>query len=171
MVDFFFYKAKHQEIAINKKRPIFVRLTFLSLLSESNQWPTDYKSVALPAELRRHHVWKFKKEPLIGIEPMTYWLQVSCSTSWAKEAFLNNPFELWWCKYRNLWQQNQALLHFFLIILIIFWKSSALFSLHIGSEHRKTAKTEILSFNNKNRRHFFRKKNKNRYGILIVTLV
>ena len=26
---------------------------FLSLLSESNQWPTDYKSVALPAELRR----------------------------------------------------------------------------------------------------------------------
>ena len=27
-------------------------------------------------------------EPPAGIEPATYWLQVSCSTSWAKEAFL-----------------------------------------------------------------------------------
>ena len=26
-------------------------------------------------------------EPPAGIEPATYWLQVSCSTSWAKEAF------------------------------------------------------------------------------------
>ena len=26
-------------------------------------------------------------EPLVGIEPTTYWLQISCSTSWAKVAF------------------------------------------------------------------------------------
>ena len=26
-------------------------------------------------------------EPPAGIEPATYWLQVSCSTSWAKEAY------------------------------------------------------------------------------------
>ena len=25
-------------------------------------------------------------EPLVGIEPTTYWLQISCSTSWAKVA-------------------------------------------------------------------------------------
>ena len=31
----------------------------------------------------------FHYEPLAGIEPATYWLQVSCSTSWAKEAYLN----------------------------------------------------------------------------------
>ena len=28
--------------------------------------------------------------PTIGIEPTTYWLQVSCSTNWAKSA------HLWW---------------------------------------------------------------------------
>ena len=27
-------------------------------------------------------------EPLVGIEPTTYWLQISCSTSWAKVALL-----------------------------------------------------------------------------------
>ena len=27
-------------------------------------------------------------EPLAGIEPATYWLQISCSTSWAKVAFV-----------------------------------------------------------------------------------
>ena len=40
-------------------------------------------------------LWNLPKpftEPPIGIEPMTYWLQVSCSTSWAKEAF--NLFDL-----------------------------------------------------------------------------
>ena len=26
--------------------------------------------------------------PLIGIEPITYWLQVSCSTRWAKAAYI-----------------------------------------------------------------------------------
>lgn len=29
-----------------------------------------------------------KSEPLVGIEPTTYWLQISCSTSWAKVACL-----------------------------------------------------------------------------------
>ena len=30
---------------------------------------------------------KFKYlEPLVGIEPTTYWLQISCSTGWAKVA-------------------------------------------------------------------------------------
>ena len=33
-------------------------------------------------------------EPPIGIEPMTYWLQISCSTCWAKEAnVLGTGFE------------------------------------------------------------------------------
>ena len=35
-----------------------------------------------------------KTEPPIGIEPMTYWLQVSCSTSWAKEAYIYFAFTL-----------------------------------------------------------------------------
>ena len=29
-------------------------------------------------------------EPLAGIEPATYWLQISCSTSWAKVAYFLN---------------------------------------------------------------------------------
>ena len=35
-----------------------------------------------------------KCEPSIGIEPMTYWLQVSCSTSWAKEAYIIHLLQL-----------------------------------------------------------------------------
>ena len=31
-------------------------------------------------------------EPLVGIEPTTYWLQISCSTIWAKVAFLYKNF-------------------------------------------------------------------------------
>ena len=33
-------------------------------------------------------VSKNQSEPLVGIEPTTYWLQISCSTSWAKVAFI-----------------------------------------------------------------------------------
>lgn len=33
-------------------------------------------------------------EPLAGIEPATYWLQISCSTSWAKVAWLSLNNEL-----------------------------------------------------------------------------
>ena len=28
-------------------------------------------------------------EPLVGVEPTTYWLQISCSTNWAKVAYLS----------------------------------------------------------------------------------
>ena len=31
---------------------------------------------------------KFSMVPAKGLEPSTYWLQVSCSTNWAKPAFL-----------------------------------------------------------------------------------
>ena len=72
----------------------------------SNQRPTDYLSHSgLPAvgrtllEFRLKNLKQKKElhfcnsfihyEPLAGIEPATYWLQVSCSTSWAKEAYLN----------------------------------------------------------------------------------
>ena len=27
-------------------------------------------------------------EPLVGVEPTTYWLQISCSTNWAKVAYI-----------------------------------------------------------------------------------
>ena len=41
-------------------------------------------------------------EPPAGIEPATYWLQISCSTSWAKVASENDNKELppkfWECK-------------------------------------------------------------------------
>ena len=37
----------------------------------------------------------FSTEPLVGIEPTTYWLQISCSTSWAKVADFNPPFHGW----------------------------------------------------------------------------
>ena len=34
-------------------------------------------------------------EPLVGIEPTTYWLQISCSTGWAKVALkVSNIFTL-----------------------------------------------------------------------------
>ena len=34
-------------------------------------------------------------EPPVGIEPTTYWLQVSCSTSWAMVAFKVKNINLW----------------------------------------------------------------------------
>ncbi len=46
---------------LKQKSPTLLS-SFLSLLSGSNQWPTDYKSVALPAELRRR-IWVHKSKP------------------------------------------------------------------------------------------------------------
>ena len=43
----------------------------------SRVYPLRYLSIMVPAK---------------GLEPSTYWLQVSCSTSWAKPAYLF----LWW---------------------------------------------------------------------------
>ena len=39
----------------------------------------------------------FKVVPLVGLEPTTYWLQVSCSTRWAKAAKLTKV--LYWIFY------------------------------------------------------------------------
>ena len=41
---------------------------------------TDLQSVAVG------HLATCPPEPLVGIEPTTYWLQISCSTGWAKVA-------------------------------------------------------------------------------------
>ena len=93
----------------------------------SNSRPIAWKAIALPTELlpllycgeRRIRTFEVlrqqsyslshlatlvspqKKEPPIGIEPMTYWLQVSCSTSWAKEAYITNHFN-WSNKFYNI---------------------------------------------------------------------
>ncbi len=44
------FSKKEQKKTVHKLRTVF---QFMSLLSGSNQRPTDYKSVALPAELKR----------------------------------------------------------------------------------------------------------------------
>ena len=49
---------------------------------ESNPQPADYKSAALPVELRQHLVMV----PRGGIEPPTRGFSVPCSTDWATEA-------------------------------------------------------------------------------------
>ena len=55
----------------------------MSLLSGSNQRPADYKSAALPTELRRQFVGVCSSHTLgfpppvvedIGFEPMTLWM-------------------------------------------------------------------------------------------------
>ena len=59
-------------------------LSVWSWWSESNQQPTDYKSVALPVELHQ------RIELLVprgGLEPPTQGFSVPCSTTWATEAF------------------------------------------------------------------------------------
>ena len=38
---------------------------------------------------------KYKKMPARGLEPPTYWLQVSCSTNWAIEALFNFDIKKW----------------------------------------------------------------------------
>ena len=51
---------------------------------------TDLQSVAFnhSAICPYHQFFQpIPNEPLVGIEPTTYWLQISCSTSWAKVAF------------------------------------------------------------------------------------
>ena len=36
-----------------------------------------------------HPLWKYKifKKPMIGLEPITCWLQISCSANWATSAY------------------------------------------------------------------------------------
>ena len=60
----------------------------LSLLSESNQRPTDYKSVALPAELRR------PMERKTRLELATPTLARLCSTEWATSAWVGFSFAI-----------------------------------------------------------------------------
>ena len=57
-------------------------------LRGSNSRPSVRQTDALPAELNSHNVFA-KLVPAIGIEPTTYWLRFSCSTSWAMPAFLS----------------------------------------------------------------------------------
>ena len=75
-------------------------LSVWSWWSESNQQPTDYKSVALPVELHQ------RIELLVprgGLEPPTQGFSVPCSTNWATEAYgISIPF---W----NLWQWRLSL--------------------------------------------------------------
>ena len=75
-------------------------LSVWSWWSESNQQPTDYKSVALPVELHQ------RIELLVprgGLEPPTQGFSVPCSTTWATEAYgISIPF---W----NLWQWRLSL--------------------------------------------------------------
>ena len=52
---------------------------------ESNPQPADYKSAALPIELRQR-VSGIKMVPRGGIEPPTRGFSVPCSTYWATEA-------------------------------------------------------------------------------------
>ena len=48
--------------------------------------PSCYSGLTMFKVEAKHRISE-KTEPPIGIEPMTYWLQVSRSTSWAKEAY------------------------------------------------------------------------------------
>ena len=65
-------------------------LSVWSWWSESNQQPTDYKSVALPVELHQHIELLV---PRGGLEPPTQGFSVPCSTTWATEAYgISIPF-------------------------------------------------------------------------------
>ena len=50
-----------------------------------NSQPSEWQSDALPIELCPHQL-----EPIDGLEPPTYWLQISCSANWAIPAYF------WW---------------------------------------------------------------------------
>ena len=56
--------------------------------TDLNPWPADYKSAALPTELHQHSSQRsYKQTKLVnGLEPLTCWLQISCSTNWATPA-------------------------------------------------------------------------------------
>ena len=49
-----------------------------------SQIPTNYQTLAFGIL-----AFAIFPEPLVGIEPTTYWLQISCSTSWAKVAIFS----------------------------------------------------------------------------------
>ena len=49
---------------------------------------------------------KFFMVPLVGLEPTTYWLQVSCSTRWAKAALNGGSDET---RTRDILRDRQAL--------------------------------------------------------------
>ena len=56
---------------------------------DSNLRPPGPKPGAL-AKLSHTPKYKFKK-PMIGLEPITCWLQISCSANWATSAYINSP--------------------------------------------------------------------------------
>ena len=69
-----------------------------SHLSGSNRRPDDYKSTALPAELR----WPVLLDR--GLEPRTNWLRVNCSTNWANPAGMYLEIRKnWTATHANFW--------------------------------------------------------------------
>ena len=71
-----------------KKSNTLERLLFLFIprrlsLRMSNQVPHSLFKC-----WTKHSRYLLPFEPPVGIEPTTYWLQISCSTSWAKEAIV-----------------------------------------------------------------------------------
>ena len=65
---------------------------------------TDLQSVAVG-----HLATCPYSEPLVGIEPTTYWLQISCSTNWATSAYhWNFIFSMYPC-WLSWWKDNKEL--------------------------------------------------------------
>ena len=67
---------KYEILLIKKSHfPLLISYYLLSHLSESNQRPTDYKSVALPAELKwQLHQIQYRKELSQKIMYVPYFL-------------------------------------------------------------------------------------------------
>ena len=102
----FYFQSKQKE-ELKPRSKLFALFLFLWAGEDSNLWSrktADLQSAPFGrsgtcpikrARVAKESDWTFHRlpslqfpEPLVGIEPTTYWLQISCSTSWAKVAYL-----------------------------------------------------------------------------------
>ena len=58
--------------------------------TDSNPWPADYKSAALPTELHQRIARKTRLVTHRRFELRTPWLKVKCSANWANESYSFN---------------------------------------------------------------------------------
>ena len=80
--------------------PLLYQLSYLGISSGNRIWTYDLR-VMSPTSFQTapsRDIFFWKQKPMIGLEPITCWLQISCSANWATSA-------------RNHWLQQMNYIH------------------------------------------------------------
>ena len=71
-------------------RPIWPLWNLPELVEGLKSWYVEWLNSINISTFQPFNFFPLSPEPLAGIEPATYWLQISCSTCWAKAAISTN---------------------------------------------------------------------------------